>query len=250
MSGLAPIWLDPSDQRYDFPDVSLALTEPDGLLAIGGDLCPDRLESAYRQGIFPWYNEGQPVLWWSPNPRTVLFPERIRISKSLRKTLRKGIFTVTFDQAFTDVIDACQQPRSYESGTWITPAMRAAYCEMFRLGHAHSVECWQNEQLVGGLYGLSFGQIFFGESMFSICHDASKVALVTLARQLQHWGYKMIDCQVASPHLFSLGAEEIPRTQFVEHINQWFRAPGHASPWQLDITPDELIRKTENQSQA
>jgi leucyl/phenylalanyl-tRNA--protein transferase len=243
MRGLAPFWLDPRDESYRFPDVSLALTEPDGLLAIGGSLSPGRLAAAYRQGIFPWYNEDQPILWWSPNPRTVLFPERINISRSLRKTLRQGRFEICFDRTFTEVLEACRQPRRHEAGTWITEEMRAAYCEMHRLGHAHSIECWQHGRLVGGLYGLAFGKAFFGESMFSRVRDASKVVLVYLARQLQAWGYELIDCQVASPHLFSMGAEEIPRDVFVQTLQRLTAQAGHPCPWEITITPEQASQR-------
>lgn len=235
MRGMAPFWLDQSDFSYRFPDVSLALTEPNGLLAIGGDLCPERLISAYTHGIFPWYNDDQPILWWSPDPRMVLFPEDIHISRSLSKTIRKKIFRITIDQAFTNVIEACRQPRSHESGTWITEEMRDAYCEMHHLGHAHSVECWCNDELAGGLYGLSFGKVFFGESMFSVRKDASKLALVYLAKQLQAWDYKLIDCQVASPHLFTLGARTISRKKFVTLLQEFCAVDGHPLPWSIDI---------------
>ena len=166
MRGLAPFWIDPHDTSNRFPDVSLALVEPDGLLAIGGSLSPERLSSAYRHGIFPWYNEDQPILWWSPNPRAVLYPNKLHISRSLRKTLRKNPFTLSIDQAFDAVINACSEPRRKQAGTWISPEMKAAYRKMHDLGLAHSVECWQKNELVGGLYGLAFGKVFFGESMF------------------------------------------------------------------------------------
>ena len=239
MRGLAPFWLDPRDTSYRFPDVSLALTEPDGLLAIGGSLSPGRLQAAYRQGIFPWYNADQPILWWSPNPRTVLFPERINVSRSLRKTIRQMRFEISLDRAFEQVIEACQQPRHHEAGTWITAEMRAAYSEMHRLGHAHSIECWHQGRLVGGLYGLAFGKVFYGESMFSRQRDASKVAMVYLARQLQTWGFGLIDCQVASPHLFSMGAEEIPRETFVNYLQALTAHTDHPLPWKVTITPQQ-----------
>lgn len=211
---ITPILINPNDNSYDFPDVSLALEEPNGLLAIGGDLTPERLLSAYRNGIFPWFNPGEPILWWSPNPRAVLFPDKLKISRSLHKTLKKGRFTLTTDLVFDEVVGACQKPRLKQKGTWITEEMRQAYGEMHSLGHAHSVECWQNNGLVGGLYGMAIGQVFFGESMFSREKDASKVALVYLADKLREWGYQLIDCQVQSEHLSSMGAEDIPREQF------------------------------------
>ena len=222
-----------------FPPVELAT--PEGLVAVGGDLGLERLLEAYQHGIFPWYNPGQPVLWWSPDPRTVLFPDRLRIARSLRKTLRRGEFRVTFDQAFENVIDACAGPRRrHPSGaTWITSAMRAAYCRLHQAGHAHSVEIWSGTQLVGGLYGVALGGAFFGESMFSHATDASKVALVYLVDSLRSWGYTLIDCQVASPHLFSLGAEEIPRRDFIAALQTALALPGRTGPWQAH----EILRE-------
>ena len=212
--GKAPFWLDPDDPDPGFPDVGLALTEPDGLLAIGGDLSVSRLLEAYRQGIFPWYGQGQPILWWSPDPRLVLFPEALRVSRSLRKTLRKGHFAVTLDTDFPAVISACAGPRAGEDGTWITRAMQLAYTRLHESGHAHSVECRLDGELVGGLYGVAIGRVFFGESMFARTSDASKVAFVWLVRQLQRWDFRLIDCQVHTGHLASLGARDIPRRQF------------------------------------
>jgi leucyl/phenylalanyl-tRNA--protein transferase len=234
MRGVAPFWIDPHDSTYRFPDVSLALQEPDGLLAIGGSLSPQRLINAYRHGIFPWYNEDQPILWWSPDPRAVLFPRKLHVSRSLRKTLRKNRFTVTMDQAFAQVIAACSEPRPTQQGTWISPEMKAAYIKMYELGHAHSVECWQNDELVGGLYGLAFGKVFFGESMFSRDTDASKVAFAKFVKQLQSWGFLMIDCQVESEHLTSLGAELIPRNQFVHMLENLCYLPTKSAPWQFE----------------
>ncbi len=194
-----------------FPPVEEA--EEIGLLAVGGDLSPQRLLLAYSLGIFPWYNPGEPILWWSPNPRCVLFPDQIHISRSLNKVLKRGDFHVTFDRDFSAVIEGCRQTRT-EQGTWITPEMYSAYVELHRLGFAHSVECWQDEQLVGGLYGVSVGRCFFGESMFSRVTNASKVAMVTLCRQLQMLGFHLLDCQQSSEHLLSLGATEISRENF------------------------------------
>ena len=206
-------WLDTGD--FAFPPTDLALTDPNGLLAVGGDLQPERLIAAYRQGIFPWYEYPQPILWWSPSPRAVLFPQNIHISRSLGKTLRRGTFTVTGDRAFREVMVNCAKtPRRGQDGTWITEEMLDAYCELHRRGYAHSVEAWQEDTLVGGLYGVAIGRVFFGESMFSKATDASKVAFVHLAGQLQQWGFPMIDCQVTNPHLLSLGAEEIDRELF------------------------------------
>lgn len=213
----APFLLAKDD--YAFPDPALALTDPDGLLAIGGDLAPARLITAYRFGIFPWYSEGQPILWWSPNPRSILTPDSLHISRSLQKRLRRQTFQVTFDQAFANVIQACAQPRPDQPGTWITPAMQQAYIELNRLGYAHSIEAWHEGELVGGLYGIALGRAFFGESMFSRRTDASKVAFVHLAQQLSDWGFELIDCQVASEHLQSLGAHCIDRTDFLQRLD-------------------------------
>jgi leucyl/phenylalanyl-tRNA--protein transferase len=197
-----------------FPPVEEA--EEIGLLAVGGDLSPHRLLLAYSSGIFPWYNPGEPILWWSPDPRCVLFPERIHISRSLHKVLRRADFHVTFDRDFSAVIEACRQIRS--DGTWITPEMCAAYLELHRLGFAHSVECWQQDRLVGGLYGVSLGRCFFGESMFSRVTNASKVAMVTLCQQLQQQGFRLLDCQQTSEHLLSMGATEVSREIFCQML--------------------------------
>ena len=241
MRGLAPFWLDPQDTAYSFPPVSLALDEPDGLLAVGGDLSPPRLLAAYRQGIFPWFNHEQPILWWSPNPRAVLFPSRLHVSRSLRKTLRRQTFRVTADTAFAEVIEACSAPRGDEAGTWITAEMKQAYRQLATLGHAHSVECWHDGKLVGGLYGIGIGKVFFGESMFSRMRDASKVAYVYLVRQLEQWGYAMIDCQIHSAHLASLGAEDIERDDFCALLEHYCRKPGQPAPWTLN-TPSDAQR--------
>lgn len=228
-------WLDPSDPHASFPAVENALEEPDGLLAAGGDLSCARILKAYRAGIFPWYEEGQPILWWSPNPRAVLYPEKVRITRSLRKTLRNKPWTVSFDRTFRETICACAAPRQGSHGTWITYSMLEAYCELHDLGYAHSVEVWDEDgTLIGGLYGVGLGKVFFGESMFSRKSDASKVALVNLLRHLQFWGYPLIDCQLSSPHINRLGAESMSRRRFVKHIDKWSRIPGHASPWSVD----------------
>lgn len=219
-----------------FPDVSLAEREPNGLLAVGGDLSPQRIINAYMQGIFPWFSEGEPILWWSPDPRTVLFPEQIKVSRSLRKTLKKQHLTVTFDHDFEAVIQACAQPRDHSPGTWLLPEMIEAYARQHELGLAHSAEVWQDEKLVGGLYGMAIGGVFFGESMFSRVPDSSKVALVHLGRTLQTWGFKMIDCQVYTQHLASLGAQEIPREIFCSRLDQWCRLPGQSGSWS-EISP-------------
>jgi len=229
----APYWLSPQDPEL-FPDVELALTDPDGLLAIGGDLSVERLLAAYRQGIFPWYSEQQPVLWWSPNPRSVLFPEELKISRSLRKTLRKNRFQVTFDQAFADVITRCAAPRKDGLGTWITGEMQQAYRHLHAAGFAHSVEAWYQDQLVGGLYGVAMGKVFFGESMFANMTDASKVAFVVLTGHLQQWQFGLIDCQVETEHLNSLGARNIPRRQFIDYLDEYCDQPGMAGHWKCE----------------
>lgn len=236
MTGLYRI--DRNDREDAFPNVENALREPDGLLAVGGKLTTVRLKAAYRRGIFPWYSVGQPVLWWSPDPRCVLFPGRLKVSRSLAKTLRKRPFTVTLDRDFGAVIEQCAMPREADGGTWITPAIKRAYGELHRLGVAHSVECWRDGQLVGGLYGVSLGRVFFGESMFSRVSDASKIAFVSLVRQLQRWGYPLIDCQVHTSHLQSLGAEDIPRRRFIalldEYCEQPVPLPAQQTAWTLD----------------
>jgi leucyl/phenylalanyl-tRNA--protein transferase len=226
-------WL-PADDDTPFPDPATALEDPDGLLAAGGHLSTTRLLQAYRAGIFPWYSPGQPVLWWSPNPRAVLFPERIRVSRSLRKTLRKGVFSVTMDRCFEAVMRACAAPRRDQEGTWITPDMLTAYARLHDLGFAHSVEVWQRSQLVGGLYGVALGRAFFGESMFSRISDGSKVALVHLVGQLRRWAFELIDCQVMSAHLTRLGAELVPRSEFLRLVERACRLPGAPGPWRMD----------------
>ncbi len=218
-------WLEAHD--YRFPPLDQALDEPNGLIAFGGDLSAKRLLEAYRCGIFPWYDDDQPILWWSPTPRAVLFPERIHISRSLAKRIKRGEYTITIDQAFEQVIQHCSGVfRSGQPGTWINDEMIDAYGELHRQGHAHSVESWYEGKLVGGLYGVAIGKIFFGESMFSLRTDASKVAFVALARQLQQWGFPLVDCQLANPHLSSLGAEEILREEFVSLLRQYTVLPG------------------------
>jgi leucyl/phenylalanyl-tRNA--protein transferase len=207
-------WLSPQDAPEWFPPLEQALEEPAGLLAAGGDLSPERLIAAYRGGIFPWYSPGQPVLWWSPDPRAVLFPEEFRCTRSLAKTLRNGGFTFSVDRDFAGVIDGCAAPRAASPGTWITPEMRAAYLELHRLGCGHSVEAWHADTLAGGLYGVRLGGVFFGESMFSRTRDASKAALAHLVELCRHNGIVAIDCQLPSRHLASLGARTIPRTRF------------------------------------
>ena len=219
----APYLLD-NVHKAIFPDVELALAEPDGLLAVGGDLSVERLIAAYQQGIFPWYSEGQPILWWSPDPRMVLEPKDIKVSRSLSKTIRKEEFKISFDKCFREVITACSESRlekgKIQNETWILDEIIEAYVQLHEQGYAHSVECWQNEKLVGGLYGVAIGKVFFGESMFSRVSDASKIAFVNLAKQLEKWGYKLIDCQVYTSHLESLGASMISRQQFISLVKE------------------------------
>lgn len=236
----APYWLDP-EAKTTFPDVSTALSEPNGLLAIGGDLSVERLLAAYRQGIFPWYSRGQPILWWSPNPRAILRLNALKVSRSLRKSLRRADYQVRFDTAFEDVIRQCAKPRTDGLGTWITEEMRNAYIRLHRLGYAHSIETWQDDKLIGGLYGISIGKVFFGESMFSRQSNASKLAFVHLVRQLQKWAFALIDCQVYSEHLGSLGAEQIPRERFTAYLDNYCIKPGRPGHWQSDLTLDEIL---------
>jgi len=213
-------WLTPEGDHEWFPPLEQALDEPDGLLAAGGDLSPPRLLAAYRRGIFPWYSAGQPVLWWAPDPREVLFPPDFRCTRSLAKTLRNRGFEVSFDRDFAGVVDACAAKREHSAGTWITPEMRLAYCELHARGHAHSVEVRLDGQLVGGLYGVLVGRVFFGESMFSRERDASKVALARLVERAVVAGLQLIDCQLPTPHLRSLGSKAIPRSDFSALVGQ------------------------------
>lgn len=226
-------WLRPGDPPGAFPPVEAALDEPDGLLCAGGDLSPARLIEAYRRGIFPWFSQGQPILWWSPDPRTVLYPSKFRISRSLAKTLRNRGYRTTFDQAFSRVILSCGDPMLRPEGTWISAQMRAAYLRLYDLGYAHSVETWHGDELVGGLYGVALGRVYFGESMFSTGRDASKVALHALTQVLQERDYRLIDCQVASPHLESLGARSVTRAEFVSELAGAI----------TDLRPDERWRR-------
>lgn len=213
-----------------FPPVASALRDPDGLLAIGGNLSPAMLIDAYRQGIFPWYSSGQPVLWWSPNPRCVLEPDNLRISRSLKRTLRRGFYQVTFNRCFDRVITACSRPRKDSDDTWITQEMADAYNELHRLGHAISIETWIQGDLVGGLYGVVIGRVFFGESMFSRKTDASKVALVHLVEELKQKHFRIIDCQVHSRHLQSMGATPMERDMFV-NLLQHYCTPAMKHSW-------------------
>ncbi|MHB9100792.1 MAG: leucyl/phenylalanyl-tRNA--protein transferase [Sulfuricella sp.] len=220
-------WL---DNDTPFPPLASALREPNGLLAAGGDLSPQRLIEAYTRGIFPWFNPGEPILWWSPDPRMVLFPAELKISRSLRKTLKKHDFELRVDTAFREVMAACAEPRDGQ-GTWITPEMIDAYSELHRMGLAHSVETWVEGKLAGGLYGISVGRMFYGESMFSRQADASKIAFVHLVRQLERWSFGMIDCQMKTAHLASLGAREIPRAEFSQKLSELVNFPGINGAW-------------------
>ena len=213
-------WLTPEGDRDWFPPLEQALDEPEGLLAAGGDLSPARLMAAYRRGIFPWYSHGQPILWWSPDPRTVLFPNEFKISRSLARSARNRGFETRFDTQFAAVMAACGDRELRPEGTWINREMRAAYQQLHQQGHAHSVETWQHGVLVGGLYGVLLGGVFFGESMFSRVSDASKFALMALCGRISQ-PLAMIDCQMATPHLLSLGAREIPRAEFLTRLHQY-----------------------------
>lgn len=248
-------WLDPS--FIQFPETSQALDEPNGLLAAGGALTPEWLLAAYQRGIFPWFNEGDPILWWTPSPRMVIYPHQLHISRSLRKQLKKADFRVSINTAFNAVIDACSAPREQSQDlslddpsvtsatTWISPSMASAYNQLHYLGYAHSIEIWQTktsespELLVGGLYGIALGKVFFGESMFSRATNGSKIALVYLVEHLKQWQYKLIDCQVYNDHLSSLGAIEIDRYSFEQALNQ------HIPPL---VPPKSSVRREEWQS--
>lgn len=219
-------WLKRDD--LTFPPLETALREPNGLLAAGGDLSAERLVAAYRHGCFPWYQDGQPLLWWSPDPRTVLYPHELHVSRSLRKRIRQGDYEVTLDRAFSDVIQGCADPRSYAEGTWITTPMQQAYIRLHEIGLAHSVEVWRDEQLVGGLYGLAIGKLFFGESMFSHATDASKVGFVTLVERLREWEFALIDCQMPTRHLESFGARSITREAFADALAAYLDCPSTA----------------------
>lgn len=226
-------WLD--SEAPGFPPVSQALAEPNGLLAAGGSLSPSWLICAYSKGIFPWFSEGQPILWWSPDPRMILVPGEVRITRSLHKTLRSGQFELRADTAFADVVRACAGARRNCEDTWIRPAMVEAYCRMHELGWAHSIETWQDGHLVGGLYGIALGKVFFGESMFHRVSNASKVALVHLARALERRNFAMIDCQMSTPHLATLGGRDIPRTHLLECLASWAQPDALPARWQADF---------------
>ncbi|MDR4514081.1 leucyl/phenylalanyl-tRNA--protein transferase [Nitrosomonas sp.] len=214
-----------------FPPLEEALLEPNGLLAVGGDLSPKRLINAYENGIFPWFNKDEPALWWSPDPRMVLFPNELKVSRSLRKSIKKNNYHVRCDSHFSEVMLACAEPRRNQAGTWIHPDMVSAYTALHEIGLAHSVETWIDGKLVGGLYGLAMGKVFFGESMFSRAPDASKIAFVYLVRHLIQWNYILIDCQVRTAHLASLGAREISRAEFSQILNIWAKNRVSEEKW-------------------
>jgi leucyl/phenylalanyl-tRNA---protein transferase len=227
-------WLAAGDDPGGFPSPYNALDEPNGLLAAGGDLKPERLLLAYRSGIFPWYERGQPILWWCPNPRAILLPNEFRPSRSLRRRIEQRTFRITADMAFDQVLHRCARPRHYCSSTWITEEMAAAYCELHRLGWAHSFETWQDDRLVGGLYGVAIGRVFFGESMFSEVSDASKVAFASAVAYLRARSFELIDCQVSSAHMQSLGAINWPRSEFLEALGSLCSGPQRLHPWNED----------------
>jgi len=244
------IILRPGSAPHSFPPPDNAT--PEGLLAVGGDLSSERLLAAYRLGIFPWYSTGQPILWWSPDPRAVLYPEQLKISRSLRRTLRSNRYRVTLDRHFREVMLACAAPRSQYlgGGTWITDEMVTAYCRLHELGLAHSIETWLGNRLTGGLYGVALGGVFFGESMFSRESDASKVALVALVQRLRMWGFALIDCQVPSAHLSSLGAVNIPREQFQRELSRAIGLPGRSGSWEESIETCTLIEQDCNHDRS
>ncbi len=225
------IWLDSKDPVDLFPDPEQALTEPNGLLAAGGDLSPARVLAAYRQGIFPWYEDGQPILWWSPDPRAVISTGRMHISRGLRRLLRSGRFQLSLDQDCAGVINGCMRAGIDRTRTWITPDMYSAYLALHRLGHVHSIEVWEDQTLIGGLYGVALGLVFCGESMFSQQTNASKVALACLDRVLCETGFKLMDCQMHTPHLSSLGAQMISRREYLDRLRDWSGEGPTNPPW-------------------
>ncbi|MCB9679710.1 MAG: leucyl/phenylalanyl-tRNA--protein transferase [Alphaproteobacteria bacterium] len=220
-------------QQHVFPDPELA--DPNGLLGVGGDLDPARVLLAYHLGIFPWFSRGQPILWWSPDPRLVLEPSALQIQRSLGKRIRQQPYRITMDLAFSEVIEQCGRvPRPGQDGTWITPGMLRAYQQLFEAGFAHSVEAWEGDTLVGGLYGVSVGSLFAGESMFALRPDASKIAFVHFVRQFERWGGELVDCQVQTEHLARFGAVEIPRADYLARLRECASKPARPAPWQFD----------------
>ncbi len=235
-------WLAPDDETTPLPDPDSAMAEPEGLLAIGASLSPQRLESAYRSGIFPWYSPGEPILWWSPDPRAIIVPSRFHVSRSLQRQLRRSDYRVSLDTAFEAVVAACAAPRLDQPGTWITPEMADAYCELHGRGLAHSIEVWRDDRLIGGLYGVSTGRAFFGESMFSHATNGSKIALAWLLCQLDTWQFDFLDCQMPTDHLLSLGAETVPRRRFLLQLAASQRSATQPGPWTLSIERDDVTR--------
>jgi leucyl/phenylalanyl-tRNA--protein transferase len=235
MTNVIP-WL---TEQEEFPPVARALLEPNGLLAAGGGLAPERLLAAYRLGIFPWYSGNQPVLWWSPDPRMVLFPAEFRMPRSLGKRLRRHDYEIRVDSAFTEVMHGCALPRSDGAGTWITQDMIDAYYRLHQLGYAHSIETWIDGKLAGGLYGMAIGRAFFGESMFARVSDASKIAFAHLVHQLARWQFGMIDCQMNTAHLARFGAREIPRSEFSQNLTELVNYPSTTISWQFE---DDLFK--------
>lgn len=235
-------WLDPHNPRQPFPPAYLALREPNGLLAIGGDLSFPRLISAYSHGIFPWFNPDEPILWWCPDPRAVFSPAQFHVSRRLARCVRKQDYAVTFNTAFRAVLDACAAPRARGRGTWLGPQMQRAYHDLHQRGYAQSVEVWRLGTLVGGLYGVSLGRAFFAESMFSRADNGSKMALYYLCRQLAAWNFDLVDCQIASPHLLSLGAVELPRERFLTQLQTAVSGAGRPELWrfEIDVPADRL----------
>ncbi|HEX7081953.1 MAG TPA: leucyl/phenylalanyl-tRNA--protein transferase [Gammaproteobacteria bacterium] len=236
-------WLSAGADVDAFPPPDEALEEPNGLLAAGGDLRPERLLLAYRCGIFPWYERGQPILWWCPDPRAVLFPPSLKVSRSLRRVVRRGEFEITADSAFDDVVEGCAAPRRYGADTWITDEMRIAYSRLHRLGFAHSFEAWRDGRLAGGLYGVAIGAVFFGESMFARATNASKAAFVAAVRYLEARSFALIDCQVASAHLSSLGAVDLPRTKFLRLLSKLCERPDRRGRWTADFAEWAAARR-------
>lgn len=235
MTSLRIYWLDPDTPDAAFPDPRLALSQPNGLLAMGGDLTPQRLRRAYACGIFPWYNPDESILWWCPDPRTIIDTDAIHVSRRLARTINRGDYAVTLDRHFNGVLAGCAAPRAGQPGTWLGPDMRAAYARLHTLGYAHSIEIWHHGRLVGGLYGIALGRMFFGESMFSRQTDASKIALVWLARQLADWGFPLIDGQVGSGHLYRMGARDISRSEFLALIGHLQHEPAPTTPWHFTL---------------
>jgi leucyl/phenylalanyl-tRNA--protein transferase len=231
-------WL--TADKDNFPGVDNALEEPNGLLAAGGDLSPERLINAYSKGIFPWFDDDQPILWWSPNPRAIIIPNQLHCSRSMKKTIRKSTLHYTFDQAFNDVIQLCGSVREHNQGTWITAEMRAAYQQLHHHGYAHSIEIWNKQELVGGLYGVAIGKVFFGESMFSLLADTSKMAMLAIAIHLDKCGYKLIDCQVENDHLFTMGAVLMTRDDFIKSLINLVHIVPDKHPW--DTSSKMLVR--------